>query len=214
MPIRRPTQPRDSFPFRKNRQELKAAFIAALARLAPGALAELAECLPVPRGDVQRARRKDGQLRIGRGPKVFDWPAYDDWAARHGLLINEPAQDWIRVWAASLGAQPLTGAGAPALVQRMTKAYNSAWRAEKRSLEGRGVKTQVRDRRIGRQTVRLAEATVRWQVLRQPWSAILASMQLPVDRLADLRFGVRETAEILSLRRRVGRRGRPPVPKI
>lgn len=183
----------------------------ALARLASVALAELTECFPVPRGDFQRPPRKDGRPRRTTGRSIFAWPAFDVWARNYGLLIDEPAQDWIRIWAASLEGQPVTGVTALTRAKGLANAYNSAWRAEKRSLERRGLTTQVRDRRLGRQTTRLAEATVRWQVLGQPWSAILADAGLAPDRIADLHFGVRMTATTLSLARRVGRRGRPRI---
>lgn len=210
MPIPRLAASRDSFPFRKNRQELKAAFILALANLAPMALAELTDCFPVPRGDFRRSLRKDRRPRRTTGRTIFAWPAFDAWAGKYGLLIASPADDWVRIWAASLEVE----VAAPTPLTRfrgLANAYNSSWRSEKKALEQRGLKTRVRDRRLGRQTARLAEALVRWQVLRQPWGAILADMRLAPDRLADIHRGVRETADTLSLKRRIGRRGRPKI---
>lgn len=209
------TASKDSFRFRKNRQELKAAFVVALASIAPVALAELTECFPVPRRNIRRnirrPLRKVVRPRRETGRAVFEWPAFDAWADKYGLRIRNPAEDWIRIWAASLDSPAVTGTTTSKRACSVSAAYNSAWRTEKRALEAAGIKTSVRDRRIGRQTARLAEATVRWQVLRQTWSAILVAMGLGPSRLADLHHGVCQTAETLSLKRRIGRGGRPKI---
>lgn len=188
---------RDSLTFRKTRQNLKAAFVRALSSEAPSAIAELQGCFPIPTGPITLKRRP-----VRNAPRPYNWPAFDSWAGRHNLVIVPHSDDWLRLWAASTNGHIDRGI-------RVSSAFERSWQSEKARIEASGRRSGVKHRETSTRPGRIAKALVLWQVLEEPWSSICLKLNWPLGRLADLRSDVQEAAEVLSLTRRRGRRGRP-----
>lgn len=146
------------------------------------------------------------KLCDGHVGNIYEWPAYDTWAQKWGLVAQPDFRDWLRVVAWSL-RRPRWSTKGEKLPPRLPETFH--WEA--------GIKDEVDRSRAGLRRHRrdgiAVEGFVRWQLCNQDWPEIRTALHLPqrqsLSNLRDLVFRAATTLSFTPRRGKAGRRTHP-----